>query len=140
MELASNGLKMQKLPFKTTIMNIKQNLITDFDQLSKGDVVITNKGADLVVFKLMEKPRLSATKHQYLTQGWNTNLANGTQRQRYIAVKCQVPMGTRSSNNSSYTWKEYQFRMPKEDDPTEKMDFNYKNVYRIEEADPFSFD
>lgn len=121
-------------------MNINQNLITDFDQLNKGDVVITNKGADLVVFELMEKPRLSADKHQYNNSGWNTNHSNGKPRQRYISVKCKVPMGTKSSNNSSYTWKEYQFRMPKEDDPIEKMDFNYKNVYRIEEADMFSFD
>jgi hypothetical protein len=120
-------------------MNIKQNLITDFDQLNKGDVVITNKGADLVVFKLMEKPRLSATKHQYATNGWNTSL-NGKQRMRYIAVNCQVPMGVRSSNNSSYTWKQYEFRMPKEGDPLEKMDFNYKNVYRVEEANQFNFD
>ena len=48
-------------------MNIEQNLITDFGQLEKDDVVLTNKGADLVVFKLREKPRLSAQRHQYLS-------------------------------------------------------------------------
>jgi len=121
-------------------MDMKQNLITDFSKLNPGDVVLTNKGSDLVVFKLMEKPRLSADKYQYGTQRWNTNLPNGKQRQRYVSVKCKVPMGTRSSNNSSYTWKEYEFRMPKEDDPVEKMDFNYKNIYRIQEVDMFNCD
>lgn len=112
-------------------MNIEQNLITDFSQLKKDDVVLTNKGADLVVFKLMETPRLSAKKHQYSANGWNSKLPNGQPRNRYIAVRCKVPTKTRSSANNSYTWKEYEFRMPKEDDIVEKMDFNYKNVYRI---------
>ena len=30
--------------------------------------------------------------------------------------------------------------MPKEDDPIEKMDFNYKKVYRIQEVDMFNCD
>jgi len=117
--------------FKTTIMNIEQDLITDFSQLKKDDVVLTNKGAELVVFKLMETPRLSANKHQYSANGWNSKLPNGQPRNRYIAVRCKVPTRTRSSANISYTWKEYEFRMPREDDQVEKMDFNYKNVYRI---------
>ena len=112
-------------------MNIEQNLITDFGQLEKDDVVLTNKGADLVVFKLMEKPRLSAQRHQYANSSWQSKLPNGQPRQRYIAVRCQVSTKTRSSTNGSYTWNEYEFRMPKEDDIVEKVDFNYKNVYRI---------
>ena len=131
MELVSNGLKMQNLPFKTTIMNIEQNLIMDLSDLKKDDVVLTNKGADLVVFKLMETPRLSADKHQYSKNGWNSKLPNGQPRSRYIAVRCKVPTKTKTSNNGSYSWKEYEFRMPKQDDIVEKMDFNYKNVYRI---------
>ena len=112
-------------------MNIEQNLITDFCQLEKDDVVLTNKGADLVVFKLLEKPRLSDQRHQYSNNSWHSKLPNGQPRQRYIAVRCQVATKTKSSTNGNYTWKEYEFRMPKEDDIVEKMDFNYKNVYRI---------
>jgi hypothetical protein len=134
MDLVSNGLKMLNHHFKTTIMNIEQNLITDFSQLKKDDVVLTNKGADLVVFQLMETPRLSASKHQYSTNGWNSKLPNGQPRNRYIAVRCKVSTTTRSSTNGSYTWKQYEFRMPREDDQVEKMDFNYKNVYRIKTA------
>lgn len=121
-------------------MNMEQNLITDFSKLNQGDVVLTNKGSDLVVFKLMEKPRLSDKKHQYGTNGWNSSHEDGTPRQRYISVKCKVPVVTKSSANSSYTWKQYAFRMPKEDDPIEKMDFNYKKVYRIQEVDMFNCD
>ena len=57
MDLVSNGLKMLNHHFKTTIMNIEQNLITEFGQLKKGDVVLTNKGADLVVFKLIKNKK-----------------------------------------------------------------------------------
>tara|TARA_B110000967_G_C18898095_1_gene572337 strand:- start:4770 stop:5135 length:366 start_codon:yes stop_codon:yes gene_type:complete len=121
-------------------MNIEQNLITDFSKLNQGDVVLTNKGSDLVVFKLLEKPRLSDKKHQYGTNGWNSKHEDGTDRQRYISVRCQIPVVTKSSPNSSYTWKQYAFRMPKGDDPIEKMDFNYKKVYRIEEVDMFNCD
>ena len=79
----------------------------------------------------METPRLSAKKHQYSANGWNTKLPNGQPRSRYISVRCKVPKKIMTGVNVSYTWKQYEFRMPREDDDIEKMDFNYKNVYRI---------
>ena len=131
MELVSNGLKMQKLPFKTTIMSIEQNLITDIGLLKKGDVVLANSGAEQHVFELVEDPRPSAQRHQY-TGSWH----NG--RTRYIAVKCKRPMKqvtkTNTYNNKPYTYKQIEFRMPKDSDPIEKMDFNYKNIFRIKQA------
>lgn len=131
MELVSNGLKMQKLPFKTTIMNIEQNLITDIGLLKKGDVVITNSGADQCIYELTEDPRPSAQRHQY-TGTW------GGGRTRYIAVKCRRPMTTITKtnqyNNKPYTYKQIEFRMPTEKDPIEKMDFNFKNVFRVKQA------
>lgn len=132
MELVSNGLKMQKLPFKTTIMNIEQNLITDIGLLKKGDVVITNKGADQHIFQLVEDPRPSAQRHQ-----WSNHWAGN--RTRYIAVKCRVPVSMRTVTPNypgakPYTSKTYEFRLPKDDDPTEKMDFNFKNIFRVKGA------
>ena len=133
MELVSNGLKMQKLPFKTTIMNIEQNLITDIGLLKKGDVVITNKGADQCIFELVEDPRPSAKKHQWSPNHWG---ANG--RTRYVAVKCRRPMKVKTAtnkwSNKPYTYKHVEFRMPNDQDPIEKMDFNFKNIFRVKQA------
>ena len=47
MDLVSNGLKMLNHHFKTTIMNIEQNLITDFSQLKKDDVVLIDAGGTI---------------------------------------------------------------------------------------------
>ena len=44
-------------------MNVEQNLITDIGLLKKGDIVITNKGADQHVFELVEDPRPSAKRY-----------------------------------------------------------------------------
>jgi|TARA_R100000084_G_scaffold105935_1_gene63802 hypothetical protein len=112
-------------------MNIEQNLITDIGLLKKGDVVITNSGADQHVFELVEDPRPSAQRHQW-SGHWNKG------RTRYIAVKCRRPMKVRTStnqwNNKQYTYKDLEFRMPNENDPIEKFDFNFKNIFRIKQA------
>jgi len=112
-------------------MNIEQNLITDLGLLKKGDVVLTNSGADQCIFQLVEDPRPSAQRHQYSSH-WSKG------RVRYIAVKCRRPVNTRTStntyNNKQYTYKEIEFRMPNENDPIEKFDFNFKNIYRIKQA------
>ena len=113
-------------------MNIEQNLITDIGLLKKGDVVITNSGADQSIYELVENPRPSAQKHQY-TGTW------GAGRTRYIAVKCRRPMKTvtktNAYNNKPYTYKEIEFRMPVASDPIEKIDFNFKNMFRVKQAD-----
>ena len=112
-------------------MNVEQNLITDIGLLKKGDIVITNKGADQHVFELVEDPRPSAKRYQWGNNHWNKG------RTRYIAVKCRVPAVEKTNTGyqgRTYTYKTYEFRMPRQDDPTEKMDFNFKNIYRIKEA------
>ena len=112
-------------------MNIEQNLITDIGLLKKGDVVITNSGADQSIFELVEDPRPSAQRHQY-SGTW------GKGKTRYIAVKCRRPItmrtGTNTWNNKQYTYKDIEFRMPNENDPIEKFDFNFKNVFRVKQA------
>ena len=112
--------------------NIEQNLITDIGLLKKGDIVITNKGADQHVFELVEDPRPSAQRHQWGKNSWTQG------RTRYIAVKCRRPMKVRTStnqwNNKQYTYRDLEFRMPNENDPIEKFDFNFKNIYRIKQA------
>jgi len=112
-------------------MNIEQNLITDIGLLKKGDVVITNKGADQHIFELVEDPRPSAQRHQW-SGHWNKG------RTRYIAVKCRVPTKTVNAtnqwNNKPYTYKTVEFRMPTDNDPIEKMDFNFKNIFRVKQA------
>ena len=112
--------------------NVEQNLITDIGLLKKGDVVITNSGADQHVFELMEDPRPSAQRHQWSSNHW------GGKRTRYIAVKCRRPMKKRTSinkwNNKQYTYRDLEFRMPNENDPIEKFDFNFKNIFRIKQA------
>ena len=112
-------------------MNIEQNLITDVGDLAKGDIVITNKGADQHIFELTEDPRPSAQRHQY-TGSWHNN------RTRYIAVKCRRPVKQVTKingyNNKPYTYSTYEFRLPKHTDPVEKMDFNYKNIFRVKQA------
>ena len=111
--------------------NVEQNLITDIGLLKKGDVVITNSGADQHIFELVEDPRPSAQRHQY-----SSNWSKG--RTRYIAVKCRRPMTTRTStntyNNKQYTYRDLEFRMPTKNDPIEKFDFNFKNIFRIKQA------
>ena len=112
-------------------MNIEQNLITDIGLLKKGDVVITNSGADQAIFELTEDPRPSAQRHQY-SGTW------GNGKTRYIAVKCRRPIrmrtGTNTWNNKQYTYKDIEFRMPNSNDPIEKFDFNFKNVFRVKQA------
>ena len=112
-------------------MNVEQNLITDIGLLKKGDVVITNSGADQHVFELVEDPRPSAQRHQW-SGHWNKG------RTRYIAVKCRRPMKKTTSinkyNNKQYTYRDLEFRMPNENDPIEKFDFNFKNIFRIKQA------
>ena len=112
-------------------MNLEQNLITDIGDLAKGDIVITNKGGDQHVFELTEDPRPSAKRHQY-TGSWHNN------RTRYIAVKCRRPVKQVTKingyNNKPYTYSTYEFRMPRHDDPVERMDFNYKNIFRVKQA------
>jgi hypothetical protein len=111
--------------------SIEQNLITDVGLLKKGDVVITNSGADQSIFELVEDPRPSAQRHQY-SGTWCAG------RTRYIAVKCRRPMKTVTKtnqyNNQPYTYKQIEFRMPNSNDPIEKFDFNFKNVFRIKQA------
>ena len=113
-------------------MNVEQNLITDIGLLKKGDVVLTNSGADQHVFELREDPRPSAQRHQWSNNHW------GGKRTRYIAVKCRRPMKLRTStnqwNNKQYTYRDLEFRMPNENDPIEKFDFNFKNIFRIKQA------
>lgn len=114
-------------------MNIEQNLITDIGALTKGDIVITNKGADQHIFELVEDPRPSAKRHQWSPNHW------GGKRTRYIAVKCRVPVSVTTITPNypgakPYTSKKYEFRLPKADDPIEKMDFNWKNVFRVKGA------
>ena len=112
--------------------NVEQNLITDIGLLKKGDVVLTNSGADQHIFELVEDPRPSAKRHQWSNNHW------GGKRTRYIAVKCRRPMKLRTStnqwNNKQYTYRDLEFRMPNENDPIEKFDFNFKNIFRIKQA------
>lgn len=112
-------------------MSIEQNLITDIGLLKKGDVVLASSGADQCIYELTEDPRPSAKRHQY-TGTWSAG------RTRYIAVKCKRPMKqvtkTNTYNNKPYTYKELEFRMPVDSDPVEKIDFNFKNVFRVKQA------
>ena len=112
-------------------MSIEQNLITDIGLLKKGDVVLASSGADQCIYELTEDPRPSAKRHQY-TGTWSAG------RTRYIAVKCKRPMKTvtrtNTYNNKPYTYKELEFRMPVASDPVEKIDFNFKNVFRVKQA------
>ena len=46
----------------------------------------------------------------------------------------KVRTSTNQWNNKQYTYRDLEFRMPNENDPIEKFDFNFKNIYRIKQA------
>lgn len=94
--------------------------------LKIGDEIITNAGSEMRYFRVMETPRESK-KSPYT---W------GDKRKRYIAVRCRAALTEKSSsgvntwNNKPWTrnWKEYEFRVPNEEDPIIKVDLNYRNM------------
>jgi hypothetical protein len=100
-------------------------LTEDPGDLQIGDEIITNAGSELRYYIVEEKPRVSKKSHWF----------NG--RTRYIAVKCRSAVTEKSTsginnwNNKPWTrnWKEYEFRVPTEDDKIVKVDLNFKQIY-----------
>lgn len=102
-------------------------LTEDAGILEPGDEIVTNQGSDMRCYIVEEVPRVSKLKT------WN----NG--KTRYISVKCRsaVVMKTVSGINSwtkkpwCNTYKDYEFRIPNENDPIVKVDLNFKKIYII---------
>lgn len=105
---------------------IEGMLTNDPKDLNIGDVIITNSGSEMRCYKVEEVPRVSK-------KTWN----NG--KPRYIAVKCRAAIiektasGVNSFTGKSWTrtWKEYEFKVPDENDSNVKVDLNFKNMYII---------
>ena len=103
-------------------MNIE--LTEDAGVLKPGDEIVVNQGSEMRCYKVEEIPRVSKLKT------WH----NG--KTRYIAVKCRTAMkekivkGVNSWNNQPWTntYKEYEFRVPNEDDEIVKVDLNWKQI------------
>ena len=100
-------------------------LTNDPKDLNIGDVIITNSGSELRCYKVEEVPRVSKKK-------WYNN------RTRYIAVKCRAVVKTLTKSGNYHngtpwtrTWKEYDFKVPDENDNVVKIDLNFKNMYII---------
>lgn len=104
---------------------IRGTLTEDPGILEPGDEIITNAGSEMRYYIVEEKPRVSKKK-----TWWDG-------RTRYIAVKCRAAVTEKSSsgvngwNNKPWTrnWKEYEFRVPDEDDKVVKVDLNFKQIY-----------
>ena len=101
-------------------------LTEDSGDLRIGDEIVVNSASEMRCYKVMEVPRVSKLKKWY----------NG--KTRYIAVKCRAAVEEKSSsgvyhNGKPWTrkWKEYEFRVPNENDPIIKVDLNFKNILII---------
>jgi hypothetical protein len=114
---------------------MKAILTNNPSDLKIGDEIITNAGSEMRYYRVMEVPRES-TKSPYT---W------GDKRKRYIAVRCRAALVEKSSsgvnwNNKPWTrnWKEYEFRTPNQDDPTVKVDLNYKNMVIVKREEQWT--
>jgi hypothetical protein len=102
-------------------------LTEDPGVLEPGDKIITNQGSEMRSYIVEEVPRVSKLKT------WNDG------RTRYIAVKCRVAMtmktttGVNTWTNKPWTntYKQYEFRIPDDNDPIIKVDLNWKQIYII---------
>lgn len=102
--------------------------------LNIGDEFITSSSSEIRYYKVVEKPRLSRLSP------W----ANG--KKRYIAVKCKAAITETTTTGINYynkqpwshTYKTYDFRVPNEDDPTVKVDLNYKQIVIINKQEKWT--
>lgn len=87
--------------------------------LKKDDVIIINKSANFVCYKLLHDPALSKITG------------------RYKAVKCSVKMDVEVRGAMPYTYnlKIRLFAPPDEHNVTERVDLTYRDILLIEEHD-----
>ena len=103
-------------------MNIE--LTTDPGKLRPGYEIVVNCSSQMRYYRVEEVPRVSTKKT------WH----NG--RTRYIAVKCRAAMTQKTTSHvnswsgKTYTntYKEYEFKVPNEEDPIVKVDLNFKEI------------